>query len=129
MSEHYPVHVNRPDCEVDFEADSEEYLLYEVSKTDLYWPRACEQGWCLSCAAKLQKGEVDQSGAYLYYPEDYEAGFVLMCSAKPRSPLVINHDPHKTRREMIQHRIQNGLLTRTFPKPGWRRGPAKGKKN
>ncbi|WP_220702351.1 2Fe-2S iron-sulfur cluster binding domain-containing protein [Bacillus sp. PK3_68] len=124
--EHYPVSIILSDHKVSFQADPDEYLLYEALRAGVEWPRACDQGWCLACAARIIEGAVDHSGAYLYYPEDLKEGFVLMCSAKPCSPLTLSHDPHQTRREIVQHRLEKGLLTKAYPKPGWRRGPAKG---
>ncbi len=41
----------------------------------------------LTCAARLVKGEFDQSAAYSYYTEDREAGFVLLSTAQPRSEM------------------------------------------
>jgi len=107
-----------------FWVDGEEYLLYQLLDQGCELPRACEQGWCLACAAKLLSGKVEME-AYLYYPQDIEAGFILLCSAKARSDLEVELDPHQTRRQMIQHRLDHNLLVRTYPRLGFRRGRAK----
>lgn len=52
-------------------------------------PAICHQGRCLTCAARLIEGEVDQSAAASYFQADREAGFVLLCTARPRSDLVL----------------------------------------
>lgn len=122
----YRVVLRLPDREEAFEADADEYLLYSAEDAGIAGiPRACEQGWCMACAARLVEGEVDHGDAYLYCREDAEAGFVLLCSAKPRSDLVIEHDPYRSRREMVQHRIERGLPAKIYPKPHFRRGRAK----
>jgi ferredoxin len=63
-------------------------------------PALCHQGYCLTCAGRLEnKGEVDQSDALAYFPEDREAGFVLLCTAKARSDLKIRTHQAKQMRE------------------------------
>lgn len=116
-----------PDQTVTLEVPLDEYLLYSVTDQlpGYHWPKACEQGWCLACAARLLKGEVDHADAVLYFPEDAAAGFVLMCAAKPRSDLVLEHHPRQTRREMVQHRLDHNLPVRRFPAALHRRGRAR----
>lgn len=121
-ADRYPVRILLPDREVELLAGSEEYLLYAALDAGLDWPHVCEQGWCLACAARLLAGDVDLQDAFQYFPEDARAGFILMCSAKPRSPLILQHDPHRTRREFVQHRLTLGLPVRRAPAIGWRRG-------
>lgn len=98
------------------------YILYACLNAGLEVPHVCEQGWCLACAAQLISGKVDMRDAYLYYPQDEAKGFVLLCSAKPRSEVSLQLDFHGTRRAMIQHRLDHGLLVRAYPKPLFRRG-------
>jgi len=75
---------------VDVPADA--YLLDALRQAGHDLPASCLQGWCLTCAARLLSGEVDQTDAVRYFPQDREAGFVLLCSAKPRSPLrLVTH--------------------------------------
>ena len=52
-------------------------------------PAICHQGRCLTCAARLIAGEVDQSAAASYFDQDRAAGFALLCTARPRSNLVL----------------------------------------
>jgi ferredoxin len=60
----------------------------------------CHQGYCLTCAARLENGgEVDQADSEQYYPGDRDAGFVLLCTAKPRSNLQIRIHQAKAMRE------------------------------
>jgi ferredoxin len=67
----------------------------------------CLQGWCLTCAARVEGGgEWDQSEARRYYEEDRRAGFILLCAACPRSDLVVR--THQ-RLAMRDHRDALGL--------------------
>jgi ferredoxin len=60
----------------------------------------CHQGYCLTCAGRLENGgEVDQADSEQYYPEDREAGFVLLCTGSPRSNLRIRTHQAKAMRE------------------------------
>lgn len=118
--------LERPDGEIVFDADEEEYLLYSLMNAGHDSPHICEQGWCLACATRLIEGRVDASDALTHYPEDDAAGFVLMCSARPLSDLRLSQHPSQTRREMTQQRIELNQLARAYP-PGkrstFRRGP------
>jgi ferredoxin len=70
-------------------------------------PALCHQGYCLTCAARMQDGgAVDQSDSLTYFPEDREAGFVLLCTGKARSPLHIRTHQQQ---QMRQHRRKAGL--------------------
>lgn len=106
MSETHPVTFIMPQEEVTIEVAEDEYLLFAAYNAGLDLPSMCLQGWCLTCAAELVEGEVDQRAARRYYEEDADAGFVLLCSAKPRSDLVIR--PH-AKAEMVEHRDEHQL--------------------
>lgn len=121
------VTIERPDGDISFEADEEEYLLYSLMDAGHDSPHICEQGWCLACAARLIEGRVDLSDALTHYPEDDSAGFVLMCSARPLSDLRLSQHVTQTRREMTQQRVENNQLARAFP-PGKRFGFRRGRR-
>ena len=73
-------------------------------------PALCHQGYCLTCAGKIEsencRQEVDQSDSLVYYPQDHQAGYVLLCTVKPRSPLRIRTHQQN---EMRRFRKRNGL--------------------
>jgi ferredoxin len=71
-----------------------------VGRTERIWdaaqaqgiqlPALCHQGWCLTCAGRLENGgTTDQSQSAGYFPQDREAGYVLLCTGKPCSNLRI----------------------------------------
>ncbi|MEW6754471.1 MAG: 2Fe-2S iron-sulfur cluster-binding protein [Candidatus Latescibacterota bacterium] len=86
----------------------DQYILDAGWQAGLDLPASCLQGWCLTCAGRLLRGEVDQQDARRYYPADREAGFVLLCTARPRSPLrIATHQKEACR----AHRRSLGLPT------------------
>lgn len=99
-----------PDREVTVSVAADEYLLEAAAEAGLDLPSTCLQGWCLSCAAKLERGSVDQGEAFRLYAEDEAAGFVLLCSAYPTSDLRLRT---YQKRVMQAHRRAHGL-----PAPG-----------
>ena len=126
----HQVTLRRPDGCWRFAASEEEFLLYAMQDAGIAAPAICEQGWCLACAARLLEGRVDRSAALTNYPEDAAAGFVLLCSTRPLTDLLLEQDPHATRRAMVQQRIGLNQLARAYPpgaRTGFRRGRARPK--
>lgn len=72
---------------VTIEVRPDEFILAAARRAGLDLPSLCEQGWCLTCAARVLAGEVDQSASRRFYAADGAAGFALPCTAKPRSAL------------------------------------------
>ena len=97
-----------PDREATIKVGADEHIWDAAFAANIQLPALCHQGYCLTCAGRLEKGgEVDQSDSLAYFPEDREAGFVLLCTGKPRSDLRIRtHQAGKMR----EHRKQKGLL-------------------
>jgi ferredoxin len=78
-----------------------------ASAAGIVLPALCHQGYCLTCAARLEgNGEVDQSDSLAYFAQDRDAGFVLLCTAKARSRLRLRTHQQNNMREF---RKQNGL--------------------
>ena len=79
----------------------QEHLWDAAFNTGIRLPALCHQGYCLTCAGRLEDGgEVDQSDSLAYYSEDREAGFVLLCTGKPLSSLRIRTHQAKQMREL-----------------------------
>jgi ferredoxin len=85
----------------------DEAILVTAFRAGLDLPSMCLQGWCLSCAGRIEGGgEWDQSESRRYYPSDREAGFILLCTACPRSDLVIRTHQRVNMRDL---RDEHGL--------------------
>jgi ferredoxin len=89
---------------IEIEVPETEYVLSAARSKGVWLPADCQQGWCITCAAKLLEGEVDQSDAKRYYDEDEEANLILSCIAKPRSDLRIRASQYD---EMLEHRAKH----------------------
>src|SRR6202795_1209175 len=87
----FQVELLRPSGESrSIQVSSEEHVWDAAFKAGIELPALCHQGYCLTCAGRLEgEGEVDQSDSLAYFPEDRAAGFVLLCTGKPRSALRI----------------------------------------
>ena len=96
-----------PDGERSIRVKREEHIWDAAFAAGISLPALCHQGYCLTCAARLEDGgEVDQSDSLVYFPADREAGFILPCTGKPRSNLrICTHQQN----HMREFRKQNGL--------------------
>jgi ferredoxin len=108
MPQKYQVVLLMPGREATIEAGAEEHIWDAALAANIELPALCHQGYCLTCAGKLENdGVVDQSDSLSYFTEDRQAGFVLLCTGKARSDLRIR--THQAGR-MREHRKQKGLL-------------------
>lgn len=69
-----------------------ETILDALEAAGLRLPYGCRYGACLTCAASLIEGAVDQSGgrAFALRSEQRQAGYVLLCVARPLAHCVID---------------------------------------
>ncbi|HYH01312.1 MAG TPA: 2Fe-2S iron-sulfur cluster-binding protein [Terriglobales bacterium] len=103
----YTVTLLTPEGERVIHAASDQHLWDEALAQGIKLPALCHQGWCLTCAGRLEgKGEVDQSDSIGYFQQDHATAFVLLCTGKPQSDLTIR--THQAI-EMRRHRLRNQL--------------------
>jgi len=106
--EKFQVALLLPNEERSIEVSRDEHIWDAAFAAGIVLPAMCHQGYCLTCAGRLEnEGEVDQSDSLVYFPEDREAGFVLLCTGKPRSALRIRTHQQK---QMRESRKQKNLL-------------------
>lgn len=73
-----------------FKADGAKTLLNALEEQGVSLPYGCRYGGCISCAAKLLRGEVDQSAGVALNGRQISDGYVLLCVALPRSDCTLD---------------------------------------
>jgi ferredoxin len=73
-----------------FEVDGDAPLLHALEEQGVSLPYGCRYGGCISCAAKLLDGAVDQSEGVALNGRQMNAGYVLLCVARPQSDCTLD---------------------------------------
>lgn len=66
-----------------FAVDGRKPLLDSLEAQGVSLPYGCRYGGCISCAAKLLKGEIDQRAGVALNGRQLADGYVLLCVARP----------------------------------------------
>jgi len=64
-------------------------LLATLEAAGVSLPYGCKYGGCISCAAKLLVGAVDQSEGVALNGRQINDGYVLLCVARPKSDCTL----------------------------------------
>lgn len=73
-----------------FEVDARRPILNTLEEQGVVLPFGCRYGGCITCAAKLLDGEVDQSAGVALNGRQLNEGYVLLCVARPKSDCVFD---------------------------------------
>jgi len=73
-----------------FEVEGDKPLLGTLEEHGVSLPYGCRYGGCISCAAKLLDGEVDQSEGVALNGRQMCDGYVLLCVAQPKSDCTLD---------------------------------------
>lgn len=73
-----------------FRVDGRRPLLNTLEEQGVSLPYGCRYGGCISCAAKLLEGEVDQSAGVALNGRQLNDGYVLLCVARPKSDCIFD---------------------------------------
>ncbi|NES81125.1 MAG: 2Fe-2S iron-sulfur cluster binding domain-containing protein [Moorea sp. SIO2B7] len=65
-----------------------EYISFAAELQGVKLPTSCNAGACVTCTAKLVKGDVEHEHVFLK-PHELKAKFILTCDAHPRSDCEI----------------------------------------
>ena len=68
-----------------FEVKGTKPLLTELRSQGLDLPYGCQYGGCITCAAKLIKGEVDQRSQVALNNRQINNGYVILCVARAKT--------------------------------------------
>jgi ferredoxin len=71
-----------------FRVDRRRSILDALEAESVSLPYGCRYGGCISCAAKILSGEVNQSAGVALNPRQIAEGYVLLCVARPLSDCV-----------------------------------------
>jgi ferredoxin len=79
-----------------FQVDGDTPLLDTLEAGGVSLPYGCRYGGCISCAARLLAGEVDQSDGVALNGRQLADGYVLLCVARPLTDctLEVGVDSH-----------------------------------
>ena len=72
-----------------YEVDPRRPLLDSLRDQGVDLPYGCKYGGCLTCAAKLTAGEVDQSRQVALNKRQINQGYVILCVARPMSDITL----------------------------------------
>jgi ferredoxin len=73
-----------------FVVDGGQPLLDALEEHGVSLPYGCRYGGCISCAAKLLDGAVDQSEGVALNRRQLRDGYVLLCVARPQSDCTLD---------------------------------------
>jgi ferredoxin len=73
-----------------FAVDRHKPLLDSLEAHGVSLPYGCRYGGCISCAAKLLSGAVDQRAGVALNGRQLADGYVLLCIARPKGDCTFN---------------------------------------
>jgi ferredoxin len=72
-----------------FEVDAGRPLLGSLREQGVELPFGCKYGGCITCAAKLTAGEVDQRRQVALNNRQIADGYVILCVARPTTDIIL----------------------------------------
>ncbi|MFD1160588.1 2Fe-2S iron-sulfur cluster-binding protein [Roseovarius aestuarii] len=87
MSTHTVTIANRDDAV--YEVSTRRPLLDSLREQGVDLPYGCKYGGCITCAAKLIAGEVDQRRQVALNNRQINDGYVILCVARPISDITL----------------------------------------
>ena len=73
-----------------FKVDMKRPLLDTLEAQGVSLPYGCKYGGCITCAAKLLDGEIDQRAAVALNNRQLNDGYVLLCVARPLTDCTLD---------------------------------------
>ena len=72
-----------------FEVKGNKSLLQELRSQGVDLPYGCQYGGCITCAAKLIDGEVDQRNQVALNNRQINDGYIILCVARAKTDCTI----------------------------------------
>jgi ferredoxin len=102
----YTAILHTPDGDHTIQVAANEHIWDAADRQGIRLPATCHQGWCLTCAARLEEGVTDQRDSFAFFPQDRDAHFALLCTGRPCSDLVIcTHQATAMRKHRLRHAL------------------------
>jgi len=72
-----------------YEVDPRRPLLDSLRDKGVDLPYGCKYGGCISCAAKLTEGEINQSRQVALNNRQINDGYIILCVARPTTDITL----------------------------------------
>jgi ferredoxin len=72
-----------------YEVDHRKPLLQSLREQGVDLPDGCKYGGCISCAAKMISGKVDQKAQVALNNRQIANGYIILCVARPLSDCTL----------------------------------------
>jgi ferredoxin len=72
-----------------YQVDGRRPLLESLRDQGVDLPYGCRYGGCITCAAKLKSGKVDQRRQVALNNRQINDGYVILCVARPRTDISL----------------------------------------
>ena len=72
-----------------YKVEDKRPLLDSLREQGVDLPYGCKYGGCITCAAKLVYGEVDQRRQVALNNRQINDGYIILCVARPKSNLIL----------------------------------------
>ena len=72
-----------------YQVNCKQPLLDSLKEQGVDLPYGCKYGGCITCAAKLVYGEVDQRRQVALNNRQINDGYIILCVARPKSNLIL----------------------------------------
>ena len=111
-----------------YKVDGNKPLLESLIEQGLELPYGCKYGGCITCAAKLISGQVDQRRQVALNNRQINNGYIVLCVARPKGDCTLeigveSHDklyrnpfldplkPHELKADIaINEKVKNEIL-------------------
>ena len=74
---------------ISYKVEDKRPLLDSLKEQGVDLPYGCKYGGCITCAAKLVYGEVDQRRQVALNNRQINDGYIILCVARPLSNLIL----------------------------------------
>ena len=72
-----------------YQVDSKRPLLESLREQGVDLPYGCKYGGCITCAAKLTSGKIDQRRQVALNNRQLNDGYIILCVARPKSDCTL----------------------------------------